>query len=50
MAASLQALTASRFPRPYPPDVQASRFPRPYPPDVQASRFPEVVWALLVSS
>ena len=37
MAASLQALTASRF-------------PGPYPPDVQASRFPEVVWALLVSS
>ena len=27
MAASLQALTASRFPGPYPPDVQASRFP-----------------------
>ena len=37
MAASLQALTASRF-------------PRPYPPDVQAPHFPEVVWALLVSS
>ena len=34
MAASLQALTASRF-------------PGPYPPDVQASRFPEVVWGLL---
>lgn len=27
MAASLQALTASRFPGPYPPEVQASRFP-----------------------
>ena len=34
MAASLQALTASRF-------------PGPYPPDVQASHFPEVVWGLL---
>lgn len=34
MAASLQALTASRF-------------PGPYPPDVQASRFPEVVWGLV---
>ena len=34
MAASLQALTASRF-------------PGPHPPDVQASRFPEVVWGLL---
>ena len=37
MAASLQALTASRF-------------PGPYPPDVQASRFPEVVWGLQASS
>ena len=34
MAASLQALTASRF-------------PGPYPPEVQASRFPEVVWGLV---
>ena len=34
MAASLQALTASRF-------------SGPYPPDVQASRFPEVVWGLV---
>ena len=34
MAASLQALTASRF-------------PGPHPPDVQASRFPEVVWGLV---
>lgn len=36
MAVSLQVLTASRF-------------PGPYPPDVQAPRFPEVVWVLLVS-